>query len=348
MFFLRFALLLFAAACTWGAGLVEFGKEELDRAIAGRKLPPSRFRLQTEINQLGAESFQIAGVRVSGGDLRGLMYGLLEAASQIRAAGRLAAVRGSPVAAVRGLRVAIEDGDLAGDGGALRAYWAELLDEMARTRLNRLKLALSERVILGERQWRSLQAISEAAMNRAIELALVLSPVNLPEAALNVGPRIGALAAARSVEIGGGPETAGRAALVRAVAEPGRRIVLELPYPLASPGLIAEVVDAGLPWRVVAPAELRAGGQEFSGAGGVVWFFVAPRTGSDARLDAAFINSSLKSMEAAGAAGFEIELPPPSEGKSWASLCRAWGERSYRVTSTAPPKPAARPAPKKK
>jgi len=347
MLFLRFALLMLAAACAGGAGPVEFGKEEVAKAIAERKLPPSRFRLQTEINQLGAESFQIAGVRISGGDLRGLMYGLLEAARQIRSEGRLTAVHGSPVVAVRGLRVTVGGEDLGKDGGAFQLHLAELLDEMARTRLNRLKLALNEDIILSERQWRSLRAISQAAMDRAIELALVLSPGNLPESGLNIGPGIGALAAVRSVEIGGKPASAGHAALARVVAQAGRRIVLEVPYPLVSPGLIAEVVDAGLPWQVVAPAELRTSNQQFSG-GGVIWFFVAPRTGPDPRLGAAFISAGLKDLEAAGAAGFEIELPAPFENKAWAPLCRAWGERSYQARPPAPPKPAARPAPKKK
>jgi hypothetical protein len=42
------ALCLAVAGLAW-AGPVEFGKQELERAIAGRRLSPQRFRVVTEV-----------------------------------------------------------------------------------------------------------------------------------------------------------------------------------------------------------------------------------------------------------------------------------------------------------
>src|SRR5574341_138429 len=100
---LRLALLLGAAAPGF-AGPVEFGKAEVARAIAERGLRPNQVRFQVEINADGPESYRIQPGRISGGDARGLMYGLLEAAEQIRERGRLIAARGAPATPIRGIR----------------------------------------------------------------------------------------------------------------------------------------------------------------------------------------------------------------------------------------------------
>ena len=55
------------------------------------------------------ETFRIQGQTVFGGDLRGLMYGLHEAARQIREEGRLRPGKHAPAYAVRGVRLRRED-----------------------------------------------------------------------------------------------------------------------------------------------------------------------------------------------------------------------------------------------
>ncbi len=70
------------------AGPVDFGLDELQRAIAAKGLKPGAVRVALEVApSVKPESFQIAPGRISGGDRRGLLYGLLEAAEQIRAKG---------------------------------------------------------------------------------------------------------------------------------------------------------------------------------------------------------------------------------------------------------------------
>src|SRR5205814_6578849 len=107
-------LLLLSAASARAAGPVDFGKAEFDAALAERKL---KIRVDTELSLDPPETYRIAlyktGVaRVTGGDLRGLMYGLIEAAGQIRAAGHLKTTSGKPDNSVRGVRMALRAYDL--------------------------------------------------------------------------------------------------------------------------------------------------------------------------------------------------------------------------------------------
>ena len=101
---------LLAFASLVSAGPVEFGLAELNAAMAERKI---RAKNLTELSLDAPETFriepyQIGGAHITGGDLRGLMYGLLEAAAQVRATGRFAKLTGSPAASLRGLRIVLD------------------------------------------------------------------------------------------------------------------------------------------------------------------------------------------------------------------------------------------------
>ncbi|MEI9814057.1 MAG: hypothetical protein WDO18_16065 [Acidobacteriota bacterium] len=101
----------FAALAT--AGPVEFGQQELRAAMSERG---SNWNLETEINLEQPETYKITQVgsstlRISGGDLRGLMYGLMEAADQLRNTGALSSRIGGPAFAVRGVQIAPTDTD---------------------------------------------------------------------------------------------------------------------------------------------------------------------------------------------------------------------------------------------
>src|SRR5580704_13114208 len=96
------------------AGPVEFGMAELNAAIDARnfKYKP---RVMAELNLDPPETFRIepyaaGGGHITGGDLRGLMYGLLEAAQQMRSTGRLKLTHGVPALALRGVRIAAQSG----------------------------------------------------------------------------------------------------------------------------------------------------------------------------------------------------------------------------------------------
>ena len=90
------------------AGPSDFGRRELQQALDERGLT-TYIEADVAISAK-PDSFEIHGTGVTGGDRRGLMYGLIEAAEQIRAAGKLKPLRKTPWVAVRGVRMAIEDG----------------------------------------------------------------------------------------------------------------------------------------------------------------------------------------------------------------------------------------------
>ena len=121
-------------------GPVEFAKAELDRALAGRSMT---LRYRSGVSQLAPESFEIEPLRITGGDLRGLMYGLLEAADQIRTRGRLMFTKGSAATPIRGIRYFIHNHDLEERWYYSREYWDGYFAMLARRRFNRFNLVFA-------------------------------------------------------------------------------------------------------------------------------------------------------------------------------------------------------------
>ena len=147
-------------------GPVDFGVAEYKAALASRNL---KWKINYEVTLDPAESYRIepykfGGAHVTGGDLRGLMYGLLDAADQIRATGHLKQVHASPATAVRGVRLFARDADF--DNDRWRAYFQTL----ARDRFNRFTLIYTE----PPRDLQKLRAITQAASDYAIDFTLAL------------------------------------------------------------------------------------------------------------------------------------------------------------------------------
>src|SRR5579883_374506 len=95
---IRLLTLAFLLAAALPAGPVDFGLNEYKSALAARNL---KWKIAYEVTSDPPESYRIepykyGGAHVTGGDLRGLMYGLLEAAEQIRTTGRLKQVHANP------------------------------------------------------------------------------------------------------------------------------------------------------------------------------------------------------------------------------------------------------------
>lgn len=134
---------LAAAALAACAGPVEFGRAELERAIRERKLEPRHLRLRAELDAGPPESYRISPGLITGGDLRGLMYGLLEAAEQLRQTGRLLAARGRPATPIRGVRWFLHNRDLEQDWYYSRQYWQDFFAFLARCRFNRFNLVFA-------------------------------------------------------------------------------------------------------------------------------------------------------------------------------------------------------------
>ncbi|HSB17087.1 MAG TPA: hypothetical protein VLE22_21735 [Bryobacteraceae bacterium] len=136
-------LLCLICASPAACGPVEFGRIEVERAIAERGLKPSQVRFTAEITPDAPETYRIEPGRITGGDLRGLMYGLLEAAAQIRERGRLFAVKGAPATPMRGIRWFLHNADLERDWYYSHEYWRDFFAMLARNRFNRFNLVFA-------------------------------------------------------------------------------------------------------------------------------------------------------------------------------------------------------------
>lgn len=270
------AALVFAAALTAAASPLDFGRAEFNRAVAERKLNPASFRIVTEYSMvLPEEGFQISGAIIRGGSLRGLMYGLLEAAAQIRSRGALQPVKGQPKFPVRGIRRIMTDEDWARP----ESEWLDQFTELARFRFNRFHLMFESEPLTPERI-EALKTISEAARKRAVELVVGLAD---PTAG-DVMHLLAECDSVRSIHV-----DAGTAAYVSgAVSEAGRYVVLEttsavktaVPVPLrvaVEPGQPPPACDAPCSVYTVfadgapPPAHLPGAGFELLGDPGEAW-----------------------------------------------------------------------------
>ncbi len=122
------------------AGSVDFGRKAFDRAAAERNL---NLPLETAIVPGAPESFRIQPgekPKIIGGDQRGLMYGLFEAAEQLRMHGRLLPKQGSPQVRLRGIRYFVHNKDLDADWYYSRDFWGDHFAMLSRDRFNRFNL----------------------------------------------------------------------------------------------------------------------------------------------------------------------------------------------------------------
>ena len=171
---MRWWISLAIAASLHAAGPVEFGKAELDAAISSRNF---RFkpRVVAELNLDPPETFRIepytaGGGHISGGDLRGLMYGLLEAAQQMRAGGRFKQTHGVPATAIRGVRMAA---DVETAWFRSPEFWRAYFQELARNRFNRLQLAFEN--VPAADIVPLIRTISQTATQFGVDVALGLT-----------------------------------------------------------------------------------------------------------------------------------------------------------------------------
>lgn len=122
------------------AGPRDFGREELRKALSERQLET---QLVESIEPGAPESWTLAPGKVTGSDERGLMYGLQEAAEQIRKSGRISAASGAPMTPIRGIRYFLHNADLERDWFYSKEYWDEYLSMLARDRFNRFNLVFA-------------------------------------------------------------------------------------------------------------------------------------------------------------------------------------------------------------
>ena len=135
------ALLFLAVSAGAAADPVSFGKRELNQALIARGMTPDSIAVAVKAGQPESWSIQPGGV--NGGDQRGLMYGLLEAAEQIRTSGRLTPAAGRPSTPMRGIRYFLHNEALEEDWYYSREFWDEYFSMLARNRFNRFNLVFA-------------------------------------------------------------------------------------------------------------------------------------------------------------------------------------------------------------
>lgn len=242
-------LALLTLASVHAAGPVDFGKAELDAALAERNL---KLRVDTELSLDAPETFSITlyktGVaRITGGDLRGLMYGLIEASEQIRASGKLKAASGKPSTALRGVRMTLRSYDLTQSWFTSDAQWRAYFQMLARARLNRISLMLS----LAEADIERLRMLSETATEFGIDFVLGIRRLSGDPQELYARLRgiLDNCPLIRGVQIEAGDEPVQmyQEGVFPALRESGRRVMLDFRNVDGRPDLLRAVAGSGTP-----------------------------------------------------------------------------------------------------
>jgi hypothetical protein len=212
----RLLISLIACALSVSAGPVDFGLAELNAAMAARKL---RWKNKAELSVEAPETYRIepysyGGAHITGGDLRGLMYGLLEAAEQIRATGRLAKVHGVPATPLRGVHIGLNSRL----ESASEDFWRSYFQTLARNRFNRVHITFAN----FDAPYRLEKLLSQLAADYGIDFTLGIG------GAIGADELVKLLAACpmiRSVAVESA--SGSRDAVLAALRNAGRRVTLD-------------------------------------------------------------------------------------------------------------------------
>jgi hypothetical protein len=308
-------LLAFSAVCAiaHAAGPVEFGMAEYDAAVAARHLK-YKPKIIAELNLEPPETFRIepytaGGAHITGGDLRGLMYALIEAADQIRTTGRLKREHAVPTSPIRGLRIHAEPQS---SWFASPDFWRVYFAQLARERFNRVQIVFD--TVPDKSGLATLRMIAQTASQYAVDAGAGIgaaTPADLERLLVEC-------TAIRFVAIHSTQAASDVPALLRVFREIGRRVVLELPADTAgTPEFVLGAGQSGTPVRL------------FSAYGAAPSvrpsdFYLtldAGQLGSDA--------DSVGALVASLGSGFEIASPGDSTGRPDAQIIGAWGLSGY-------------------
>jgi len=228
------------------AGPIDFALDQFSAAAQARHL---KWKVKYELTADPPETFHIepyayGGAHVTGGDLRGLMYGLLEAADQIRSGGRMKRVSGEPATPVRGVRLFANANDLESP----ESFWRMYFQTLAQDRFNRFTIIFTVTPVNFEK----LRAISQMAEDYAIDLTIGFWD-RLPQ---DLSKILAACPLIRSVEIRGDSEDveAYRREVFRPLRDAGRRVALDRQGALAGPALSKAAKQMGVALRFDPPS----------------------------------------------------------------------------------------------
>jgi hypothetical protein len=300
--------LLLVVACSAAAGPVDFGMAELNAAIAARdfKYKP---RIMAELDIEAPETFRIepyaaGGGHITGGDLRGLMYGLLEAAEQMRTTGRLKLTRGAPALALRGIRVTA---DPEARWFSSTEFWQRYFAQMAHDKFNRLEVIFESEP--GPEALPALRIIAQTAGQYGVDLAIGFG--SSPDAAA-VEELLANCPSVRVVVLHHPEEMANAAALFQLLRDAGRRVVVELPDNPDTAALIEAAGQQGAPLRLFAAFTLAASNPQPRD-----WYWeIDSAEGADA-------------VNTISGGGFEIAAPLDEQRRPVIDSIADWGRSGY-------------------
>lgn len=159
------------------AGPVDFGQAELAAAFQDRRVPVRDLPVTFEAGE--SESWSLQPDSIVAADQRGAMYGLLEAAEQVRANGRIKPTSGRPAVAMRGIRVFLHNEELEKDWYFSREYSDSYFAMLARNRFNRFNLVFAHQTNYLAPPYPYLVALSEFPQIRVPNLSDVQRERNL-------------------------------------------------------------------------------------------------------------------------------------------------------------------------
>jgi hypothetical protein len=272
-------------------------------------------------------------VRVSGGDLRGLMYGLMDAADQLRNAGSVTARAGAPEFAVRSVRIAPADTDL-----QVTFYnsdrWLKFFAMAAKNRINRAVLTLpAERL-----EYDHIRYISQVARDYGVDFYVgIRGPLENRPLAATLRKLIDDCVLVRGIEIEAGRETVDyfKSQVFPAIQAAGRRVTLDLRGVEARPDVLRAAMAAGIVLSVAARNSTASQGLPF----------FASISANGAPSDVEPVRQRLAVLLASMTEGFELELSTPNL-ENYERLYWSWGRQAYDYR--APGLTAGKPAPKGK
>lgn len=309
------SVIIFLACAPLFAGPSEFGQQELRAALAERGMALS---VTTELNLDQPETFHITAVtstsvRISGGDLRGLMYGLMEAAEQIRTTGQLTATNGEPGLRLRSVRVAPLDTDLVVLGFYSVDRWTKFFQMLARNRINRATLVLPPEKWEGDR----IRVLSMLAKDYGVDFAMGVRGALSPRLGAQLRKMLSECVLVRGVELEAGREPVDyyRTNVFAPLGEAGRRVTLDLRGVETRPDVLRAAVAAGVVLDVASRTSAAALGKVFHSV-------AAPESEPDT------VRARLNILANAGATGFEVDLAGVNlEG--YERVYWTWGRSGY-------------------
>jgi hypothetical protein len=244
------------------------------------------------------------------------MYGLMDAADQIRNRGKLAATAAEPGMAVRGVRVLPSDTDLAAPGFYGLDKWTNFIQMLARNRVNRVTLVLPVSRLEHDR----IRVISQLANDHGVDFVLGLRGPLERSLYTQLRRLLDECVRVRGIQLDVGREPADyfRTVVIPAIREAGRRVFLDLHGGEARQDVLRVAIAAGIGLETTAR----------SAGGALEQPFHMTVQAQSVPTEEAPVGARVTAIGNTGANGFEIDLSGPNID-AYERVYWTWGRLGY-------------------